>query len=101
MRLKAGTRKPTPVSPAEDNYTGSMAEAMQQAFEDEWANVMGDMPQPQPSDQMQLLFVAIARGIVRHLFENPQAFTVHVNTGSGDGTVNGIVTVPSPPLSGS
>lgn len=98
MRLKAGTKATVIPSATEDNYSASMAEAMEAAFNSEWKNVMGDATKPQPSDQMQLLFISIARGIVKHLYDNHEAFTVKVDPNTGYGTVNGIVTEPIPPL---
>ncbi|MEL6655216.1 MAG: hypothetical protein AAFY48_02125 [Bacteroidota bacterium] len=63
------------------NYTNSMASAMQEAFFDAWEDYMGeDQDPPEVNPQMQLMFVAVARGVVRHLTENPDAFEVLVNT---------------------
>ena len=56
-----------------------MAGAMLQAFRDAWPTFMGeDTPVPNVNNpQMKLMFVAIARGVVRHLTENPNAFVIN------------------------
>jgi hypothetical protein len=65
MYLKAGT-----VSDQHD----SMAKAIEDAFIKTWPTVMeGD---PQTSDQMKLLFVAIAEGVINHLASHSDAFEV-------------------------
>jgi hypothetical protein len=69
MELKAGTIA---------DQSGSMAKAMEEAFMAEWPNVMKNQPLPEPNDQMRLLFIAVAQGIVRHLVANPDAFVVSV-----------------------
>ena len=69
MELKAGTSK---------NLTGSMAEDIQEAFLNTWPTLMGDVPKPAPSDQMKLLFIAVAQGVVKHLKEHPDAFKITV-----------------------
>ena len=69
MALQAGTHA---------HYTNSMAEAMENAFLNEWPNIMGGQPKPQPNDQMRLLFMAIAQGVVQHLTQHPEAFTAVV-----------------------
>ena len=64
----------------------SMANDIENAFMAEWGNVMKDalgnpLPTPAPNNtQMQLLFVAIAQGVVNHLKSNHTAFTVEVDT---------------------
>jgi hypothetical protein len=74
MKLNPGSPK--------SKYNGSMAEAIETAFYEEWKNYMGEesIP-PKPNDQMKHLCIAIARGVIRHLCENPDAFVVTVNVG--------------------
>ncbi len=71
-----------------------MAQAMEVAFAAEWPNAMGDADVPGTNQQMHLMFLAIAEGIVTHLKANPEAFKVTVTqTGSGNnytGNVTGI-----------
>lgn len=86
--LKAGTIA---------DFTGSMAEEMANAFLSEWAPAMD--PQPKPTEinnQMRLMFVAIAQGVVKHLKENPGAFAVSVSDGKGtlNGNVSGVAGTP-------
>jgi hypothetical protein len=75
MALRAGTKQLGPYG--EDQYTGSMAAAIESAFIKEWPVIMGSNA-PAPNDHMRLLFVAIAQGIVRHLKENDSSITVSV-----------------------
>ena len=67
MALKPGTIT---------DYDNSMAQAMEEAFLAEWKNAMGDADSPEPNNQMRLMFVAVAQGVVRHLHENPDAFRI-------------------------
>jgi hypothetical protein len=80
-------------SPAED----SMANAIERAFLDEWGNFMGERPEPS-GDQlkaMRHIFVAVARGVVKHLAENPEAFRVSITDDeAGTGHVQNIRTTP-------
>jgi hypothetical protein len=85
MPLKAGTN----FNPSA--FANSMAEAMAQAFREEWPFVMGDAPVPQTSQEMKLLFAAVARGVVRHLQEHANDFKVTV-THTGTNTYTGTVT---------
>ncbi|MCB0560445.1 MAG: hypothetical protein KDD09_15930, partial [Phaeodactylibacter sp.] len=49
--------------------------AMVNAFRAEWPKVMGeDSEPPEMTEEMKLLFVAIARGVVDHLVEMKGAF---------------------------
>ncbi len=92
MPLKAGTKHP--IDPS--GYSGSMAEAMEQAFLKEWPFVMGGAPVPQTNDQMRLLFIAIARGVVLHLEQNHGAFnvtTTDVSVNTAEGEVTSIDTI--------
>jgi hypothetical protein len=65
--LKAGSKA---------DYNSSMASAMEKAFVDEWSSFMEGADAPKMSDQMRLMFVAIAQGVVNHLQANPGAFKV-------------------------
>ena len=83
MPLKAGSKA---------DYADSMANVMEQAFYKEWSSFMGSADKPDPSPQMQLLFVAIAQGVVEHLKAYHDSFHVKVNNGSDqyEGTVSDI-----------
>lgn len=70
MALKAGSIH---------DVANSMAQAMEDAFREEWPNAMGQNEPPEINLQMRLLFVAVAKGVVRHLVANNGAFTVTVN----------------------
>lgn len=78
VQLKAGTL---------GNFGGSMAEAI----ENEMALLIGPLPDsPAEITNRRVLFVAIARGVVRHLREREQAFhvTAPVISSGIDTTVN-------------
>ncbi|HEB97431.1 MAG TPA: hypothetical protein ENI96_13495 [Sedimenticola thiotaurini] len=71
MGLKAGTV---------DDFSSSMAEAMEQAMAQEYQRLK-DAALPQTGrDDRRLLFAAIAQGVVRHLRDNPDAFVLAVET---------------------
>jgi hypothetical protein len=92
MALKAGTKHPGDPT----GYSGSMAEAMEQVFLKEWPFVMGDAPVPQSNDQMRLLFIAIARGVIQHLEQNHGSFkvtTTDVSVNTAEGEVTEIETI--------
>lgn len=63
-----------------DSFSGSMAAAMQEAFMAAWPEYMEGQPLPDTNPQMQLMFVAVARGVVKHLTENESAFQIIVNS---------------------
>ncbi len=88
MPLKAGnvneSKPPTP----DDR---SMAQAIEQAFREQWPLVMGDRELPEDNPQTKLFFAAIARGIVAHLVQHPEAFQVTV-TLPDNTTATGTVT---------
>ena len=78
-----------------DNQKRSMTQTIEDAFKAEWLRVMqnGDgNANPKPPDfnaQMQIMFVAIAQGVIQHLKENPDAFVIKIEsaaTGSGTHT---------------
>jgi hypothetical protein len=81
MPLKAGTI---------NDLSNSMAQAMEDAFVAAWPNVMGEQELPANRQQMRLMFVAVAHGVVQHLKGNPNAFKVEV-TLPGGGTATGTV----------
>jgi hypothetical protein len=92
MPLDSGTKTKSAVT-----YEGSMAAAMEQAFREEWPYVMGvDADPPPSSEQLNLMFRAIAQGVIRHLQQNSASMkvevTVNVNGTNypGIGTVNKI-----------
>ncbi len=66
MALKAGTPS---------DLSASMAEEIQNAFTNYYPEVMGTAAPPS-SKQMQLLFVAISRGVIKHLRDHPEAFVI-------------------------
>jgi len=53
-----------------------MAEDIQKAFLSEWPNAMGSAALPAINSQMQLMFVAIAQGIIRHLADNQASIQI-------------------------
>lgn len=50
-----------------------MAQLMKSVFDEQMAQ-----GQPKPSEQMKLLFIAVAEGVVRHLVAHPEAFVITV-----------------------
>ena len=71
-----------PLNPGKiDNssYSGSMAEAIENAFKKAWPSIMNSNLSP-TSDQMKLLFIAIAQGVVKHLKENANSFKITIQT---------------------
>jgi len=61
MKLKPGTV---------DDFSGSMAEAMDEAFKTEWLNVKGTpLSAVTGEEDRKILFSAISKGVVRHLRE--------------------------------
>lgn len=83
MALKPGSTK-QPLH----GFAGSMAEEMEKAFREELGRNISDR-------HLRLIFVAVARGVVRHLRKNPTAFKVQVNlpgNQEAEGTVKKIET---------
>ena len=78
MAIKAGTRA---------DFADSMAEAMEEAFANAW-DEFKDVPLPEAGrEERQMLFVAIAQGVVRHLLETAgEAFQIGVETTQVHGT---------------
>ena len=82
--LKAGSKT---------DYTASMALAMEEAFMNEWSDFMKGADAPAMNDQMRLMFVAIAKGVISHLKTNHDAFKVtatQTSPGIYTGTVSTI-----------
>lgn len=80
MPLKAGNvNESQPNTPDEQ----SMAQAIEDAFREQWPLVMGDRELPEDNPQTKLLFAAIARGIITHLIQHPEAFRVLVTQSNG------------------
>ncbi len=84
MTLKAGTSRKNTSDDTRGNkfkttYKDSMAEAMEKAFIKEWPKIIEDQPVPAPSDQMRLLFIAIAQGVVWHLKKKPGSFKITID----------------------
>ncbi|MXV49672.1 hypothetical protein GS399_01710 [Pedobacter sp. HMF7647] len=75
MALKAGTKS---------DFSSSMAEAIQTAFNNHYNEIMGQPPPPD-NKQMQLLCIAVAEGVINHLKAHPEAFVI--KTKFGDGTL--------------
>ena len=65
------------------NYTNSMAQAMEQAFEQLWPSFMDNQPFPGSNPQMKLMFLAISRGVIDHLTANGSAFQVNFGLDGG------------------
>ncbi len=87
MALKPGTIS---------DFNDSMAQEMETAFFANWPQVMGDPAKggpaiPEPNNQMKLMFIAIAIGVVEHLKKNPTSFVVNT-TDNGVNTATGNVT---------
>ncbi|MCB0628740.1 MAG: hypothetical protein R2824_25510 [Saprospiraceae bacterium] len=80
--LKAGTKDPN------HSYADSMAQDMEEAFKAEWKYIMGSDPAPVVDQQLQLMFIAVAQGVIRHLKNNITAITVDVRDTSGNSDAN-------------
>lgn len=70
-----------------------MASAMEQTFKEEWPYVMGDADLPATSEQLNLMFRAVANGVVRHLKQNSESIKVSVTINIGTNNYTGIGTV--------
>ena len=88
MPLKAGTK-----APVANGYNNSMAAAMEKAFMEQWPYVMDDADLPASSDQMKLMFIAIAQGVIKHLKQNSASMKVRVTFNIGNTTHIGTGTV--------
>lgn len=64
-----------------DDFVGSMAAAMEEAFQDEWQNVKATPLSEAGEEDRKILFSAISRGVVKHLKQNAgAAFKIAVQT---------------------
>ena len=61
MALKAGSVA---------NFNGSLAEAMEQAFQNEWLDVFGEALPGGGEQERKILFAAIAQGLLSYLQTN-------------------------------
>lgn len=86
MPLKAGSLTGT-------GYTDSMASAMETAFKNEWPTLMGDTPLPASNDQMKLMFIAIAQGVITHLQLHCDAFAVKITNGYAVGDTGNVTDI--------
>ncbi len=93
MALKAGSK--TGTQPG--NYEHSMAAAMEKAFEIEWLQVKGTPLLGANRLDLQLMFTAIAQGVVRHLQDRESSFVIQVadTAGSVDIATEGVIHTPS------
>lgn len=72
MKLKAGT--------LDDNkFSGSMAEAIEKAFEDVWEEHYKTHLNKETEKDRRVLFVAIAQGVIRYLKANEDAFSIEIS----------------------
>ncbi len=85
MAIKAGTLA---------DFTGSMAQAMENALEEEYQRLKGEAMPAMGREDRQLMFAAIAQGVVRHLKDNHDAFKVAVTVDGepGSGKVDALNT---------
>lgn len=79
MAIKAGTV---------DDFSNSMAEAMEEAMKKEYLNLKGVAMPDMGEEDRRMLFSAIAQGVVRYLKDNIDAFQIstvsHQVTGESD-----------------
>ena len=73
----------------------SMAKEIENAFLANWAVAMGNVEQPKNNKQMQLLFVAVAKGVINHLKNNPLSITITDITSLSNNSVTGKLTINS------
>ena len=64
-------------------WEDSMAAAMVQAFKNTWPLIMEGQEVPEITDQMRLMFIAVAQGVVRHLVDHPEAFVANIAEHTG------------------
>ena len=74
MELKSGSIAQSHNDPG--TWNTSMAKAIEDAFLAEWNAALPDQDPPVMNDTARLMFVAIAKGVVKHLGENGSAFVV-------------------------
>ena len=81
MALKPGTK---------DDLVSSMAAAMESAFEAEWVKFKDGPPPAASRQDLRLMFIAIAQGVVKHLQDKAIEFRIEsgfVKSSIGSGTV--------------
>ena len=81
MALKPGTK---------NDLVNSMAAAMETAFDAEWVNFKNSPPPGAGREDLRLMFIAIAQGVVEHLLVHATDFTIEsgfVKSSMGSGTV--------------
>lgn len=76
MALKSGSIRLANDPTRAGEWAVSMSKAIEDAFLDEWPEAMDGAPKPEMNDQMRLMFVAVAKGVIKHLTENGSAFLV-------------------------
>jgi hypothetical protein len=74
MALKPGTY---------GNLGGSMAGAIQTAFDAHFKEIIGKDP-PASNKQIELLCIAVAEGVINHLKAHPEAFKVTFDIGGSE-----------------
>ncbi|REG84008.1 hypothetical protein [Algoriphagus antarcticus] len=70
---------------------GSMAEAIQTAFNNHYKEIIGKNP-PASNKQFELLCLAVAEGVINHLKAHPEAFKVKTKF-EGSVIYEGVVTI--------
>jgi len=74
------TLKPGRVS----SFSNSMAEAIDEAFKEEWQIEIGTPLLEAGTRERKVLFAAIARGVVKHFEQHPGAFEIDVSVKQTD-----------------
>ena len=98
MALKAGELKRDTADKIAEDFAGSMSEAILNAFKTEWKIIMRDTKTPEApafTPQTELLFVAVAQGVVKHLLNNELTVKFEYNNGSTLTTLTGKLTITS------
>ena len=85
MALKSGSIRLANDASRAGEWAASMSKAIEDAFLDEWPEAMDGAAKPEMNDQLRLMFVAVAKGVIKHLTENGSAFLVD-SVGVGDHT---------------
>jgi hypothetical protein len=95
-QLKAGNLTPSP-DPNDPAFTDSMAQEIEKALNTLMTNDGLPALSMDPADQSvrdrRRLIVAIARGVVKHLADNPGAFVIKTNNNSITAHLHHITTV--------
>jgi len=78
MALKSGSINLANDPSREAEWAASLAWAIEDAFNTEWPIAMDGADAPEMNNQARLLFVAIAKGVVKHLTQNGSAFVVNL-----------------------